>query len=164
MPEVSGPFNTPTVARIYAQQGKLEQARAIYRQLLAENPSDTELARALAQVEKQLAQRQTMAPEQGDTLVMAKEGTDLLCSWLLSDDGIRSAQLLLGPAPGELTLRLVGFPRDPDSSVRDIGIDREKGSARVPPPPGASFVAASVGLMDSEGTFVSVAHCDMVPV
>ncbi|MBW2734528.1 MAG: hypothetical protein JRH20_19245 [Deltaproteobacteria bacterium] len=168
MPEPSSLFKTPTVARIYAQQGKFEQARTLYHELLAKDLGDAQLANELAhelgKVELQLAGGTSNLVGERDTLMLTHEAGSLFCSWLLSEGGIENAQLLLGSSPGDLTLRVAGFPHDAPSIVRDISIEREKDSARIPPPVGATYVTASVGLMDSEGTFVSIAHCDMLPI
>ena len=44
-------IRTPTMARIYTQQGHLREAAAIYRHLLTLEPSRQDLAEALAEVE-----------------------------------------------------------------------------------------------------------------
>lgn len=44
-------IRTPTMARIYTQQGHYREAAEIYRHLLALDPSRQDLAEALAQVE-----------------------------------------------------------------------------------------------------------------
>lgn len=163
MPEHNAHFKTLTVARIYAEQGKLDQARKIYRQLLAESPADADLARDLATLEREIEARAATALQGSDIVELAWQGRDLLCRWQVSAKGMEGAQALLGQAPGDLTLRIVGFPRDAESSVHDLSVDSEYGTALIPPPRGASYVAASVGLMDSEGIFASIAHCDMLP-
>jgi hypothetical protein len=44
------PVVTETMAEVYAKQGLLEQARAVYQQLLAQRPNDPKLLRRLAEL------------------------------------------------------------------------------------------------------------------
>jgi hypothetical protein len=45
-------FHTKTMAKVYADQGKLGQAVAIYRHLLKKDPDRQDLMEALAEIEK----------------------------------------------------------------------------------------------------------------
>ena len=46
-------FYTVTMARVHAAQGNYQQAEAIYRYLIAQDPHREELVQALAEVEQQ---------------------------------------------------------------------------------------------------------------
>jgi hypothetical protein len=41
-------------------------------------------------------------------------------------------------------------------------LDKLSGSLAFASPPGSSLVTASIGLLDAEGVFASIVHCDMV--
>lgn len=155
------PIATPTIARIYAQQGKLPQSRDIYRRLLEATPDDPALTAELATVEARLsAQGEEPEPEL-DSLTVELSKQRLRCRWRVSDEGHVRARLVLG-GDGQLTLRLAGFPADPEVATRDTSLDAASGSLQLSPPPGCSLVTAAIGLLDEDGTFVSIAHCDMV--
>ena len=162
------PIATLTIARIYAQQGKLGQSVEVYERLRAAAPEDTSLAEELAEVKRRLAAEANAPAPDLDSLAVeradeaeASEKPRLRCRWRVSDAGGQRARLVLG-SDGQLTLRVAGFPADSDAATRDTTIDSFDGSLLVSPPPGASLVAASVGLLDDEGNFASIAHCDMV--
>ncbi|RKY66228.1 MAG: hypothetical protein DRQ02_09155 [Candidatus Latescibacterota bacterium] len=55
---------TPTLAEIYATQGRIEKAINIYRQVLDQNPEDQTSKQRLAQLEAQLAAREQADEEQ----------------------------------------------------------------------------------------------------
>ena len=50
-------FLTATMAKLYADQGYLRKAAAIYKQLVEQNPDRQDLSDALAAVEKQIEER-----------------------------------------------------------------------------------------------------------
>ena len=50
-------FHTATMAKLYADQGYLRKAAAIYRQLVDQDPDRQDLSDALAAVEKQIEER-----------------------------------------------------------------------------------------------------------
>jgi len=50
-------FFTATMAKLYADQGYLRKAAAIYRHLVDQDPDRQDLSDALAAVEKQIKQR-----------------------------------------------------------------------------------------------------------
>lgn len=163
------PIATPTIARIYAQQGKLDQSAEVYRQLIASTPESDPLAATLAAeleaVEQRLAREGKAPPQELDSLSVetSSEGgrKRLRCRWRVSEAGCRRAQLVIG-GEGQLTLRLAGFPTHGEVATRDTSLERTEGALLVSPPAGATLVTASIGLLDEDGNFASVAHCDMV--
>ncbi|MBI5062147.1 MAG: hypothetical protein HZB87_01380 [Desulfatitalea sp.] len=70
------PFYTPTMARLFAEQGYLRKAAEIYRQLLAHEPQRDDLRQALAALERQLAEQP--APSRKDTEMMLREWAQML--------------------------------------------------------------------------------------
>jgi hypothetical protein len=159
----SDPFVTPTVARIYAQQGRLTEAKVIYQKLLADAPNDHALRRELDELERKLAAGPADAPSHTDQVTIEPLGEEQLrCRWTITAQGADRARMVLGSAEGILNLRVVGFPLDPELGIRDTALTDSRGVITVPPPAGADLVAASVGLLSGDGTFVSIAHCDMV--
>lgn len=47
-------FYTKTMAKVYADQGQLDQAAKIYRHLLQKNPERQDLIEALSEIDKKL--------------------------------------------------------------------------------------------------------------
>jgi len=67
------PFYTVTMAEVHARQGNLEEARRIYRHLVAEHPEREDLVRALADLE---ARREARGAEA--LLPLFREWLDLI--------------------------------------------------------------------------------------
>lgn len=159
-------FATATIASIYVQQGKLQEARAIYRQLLQERPDDRTLRDGLRRVEAMIAEQRDERPADGrggDRVELSRRDGNLHCRWSITDEGQQRAQLVLG-GQGQLTLRLVGFPAVNDLPPRDETLDAAGGTLELPRPPGSTLVSAAVGLLDDSGRFASIVHCDLLPV
>lgn len=159
MPEKSQlPIATATIARLYMVQGKLDQAEAIYRELLKDGPDDQRLLDGLAEVQRQHTLAQ--APTAEDRLALRREGNGLRCLWSVTDAGQRRAQLLLA-GPSRLVLRLMPFPANPQQPAHDSELASLTGESIVPLPPGAQVLAAAVGLHGPD-RFVSIVHCCFV--
>ncbi|MGM0574296.1 MAG: tetratricopeptide repeat protein [Myxococcota bacterium] len=58
-------IRTPTLAEIYARQGHLERACAIYEALLAERPDDASLRDRLADLRRRMAEEAVEGDRQG---------------------------------------------------------------------------------------------------
>jgi tetratricopeptide (TPR) repeat protein len=159
--ENAHPIATQTIARIYVQQGKLEQAEAIYVQLLELSPGDAQLEKELAEVKKKRQESPASPSLQKEGLELSKSAETLQCRWTVTTRGVARARLVLG-CDGQLTLRVAGFPADPEVATKDMVLDKLSGSLAFASPPGSSLVTASIGLLDAEGVFASIVHCDMV--
>ena len=156
--EQKTPFSTATMARIFLDQGRLDQAEAIYRDLLARRPGDELLEQGLAEVERR--RQADIAPDLPDHVRLAVEGGTLCCSWEVSDRGRQRAELVAGSS-GAIVLRISGFPSDPDRTSTDTEV-AEAGELSLPLPPQAQLLAAAVGLRTAEGQFVSIAHSGII--
>jgi hypothetical protein len=163
------PIATPTIARIYAQQGKLSQSAEVYQQLLkstaADDPLAATLSSELSAVQRRLQSEQAAPPQELDSLSVETateaSGKRLRCRFCISDAGTKRARLVIG-GEGQLTLRVAGFPAHGEVATRDTSLDQSEGTVLVSPPAGASLVTAAIGLLDEDGNFASIAHCDMV--
>ena len=69
-------FNTLTMARVYESQGLWKKAAEIYRYLLKLEPSRTDIAKALADVEKKLDGVENRNPD--DLIPLFREWIDLI--------------------------------------------------------------------------------------
>lgn len=69
-------YDTPTMARIFAQQGYLRKAAEIYRRLVVRYPDRRDLNDALAEVEATLAQQNR--PSQKELGLLLREWRDLM--------------------------------------------------------------------------------------
>jgi hypothetical protein len=149
------PFTTPTIARLYMQQGKLDEAEAIYRALQKQRPADPRVAEGLAEVERR-RQAPAEAGGAGEDAVelRAAAGDALECSYRVSEAGRRRATLVLG-GEGTLTLRLCAFP---GGKQEDVALSGDEGAVAVPAALRAPVIAAAVGLRDANGRFVAIAH------
>lgn len=164
MSDSKHPIATQTIARIYVQQGKLDQAIAVYEHLLEAHPHDEALIRELAVVRGKVDAQGDLPLPDLDALMVDR--TDdippkIRCRWRISEDGGGRARLVLG-ADGQLTLRLSGFPENAAGKPDDIAIDTHDGTLIIAPPAGAILLTAAIGLLDDDGNFASVAHCDLV--
>ena len=151
------PFATATIARLYMLQGKLEQAEAIYRQLLEERPREVRLLEGLAEVQRRL-QARLEPPAGDDRLELVWERGRIRCRYTVTADGQRRAGLLLG-CSGTLVLRLHAFPSSPGEGPIDRPLERPAGELELTAPEKASVVAAAVGLTGPGDRFVAIAHC-----
>ena len=164
------PFLTVTVAEIYERQGKLDQARDILQQILATHPADTRALQQLDHVQAQIdalalvAESAPDAPgdanEAGnpaDWITLRSEVGMLHCQWRVTPEGRRRAEYVL-EGPGDLTLRQAHFASDRDPAVIDVHLDRDQGSLSLSFPAGASVASGALGLQNSDGRFVAIAH------
>ena len=159
--EYQQPFATATIAQIYLQQGKLEQAKAMFERLLRDDPNDERLKAGLREADRRLAsddERPSLSTE--SVMLKLAEGKPR-CHWSLTPSAKERAERVLG-SRGQLTLRLVGFPADPGLMPHDTPLKQETGALTLVPPPGALLIAASVGVLNQENRFVSIAHSDLV--
>lgn len=152
------PIATATVARLYMEQGKLDQAEGLYRRLLRDRPDDERLKAGLAEVQRR-REGQLDQSGSGDRVTLELDPAGAVrCRWHITEEGQASARLVLGES-GRLVLRVVAFPIRPNSTPADTDLDAPTGEATVEPPRGASLVGAAVGLLGSDGGFVSITHC-----
>jgi hypothetical protein len=152
--ESDPPIATATVAWLYMEQGKLDQAEQLYRRLQAEDPDDPRPQRGLAEVQRR---RQSQLAGSGDQLTLERCAGGLRCRWLVTEEGRARAELVLG-RQGSLVLRVVAFPIDPSVPPGDTLLAGPSGEIQVQPPAGASVVGAAVGLRGESGDFVSITH------
>lgn len=157
-------FATPTIARIYAQQGKLSQSRDVYRALLAEKPSP-ELEAELAEVENKIKDQENNPKSSGDSLLVeiSKDNNriQLLCRWSVHQSGINRAAMVLGSS-GKLTLRVLGYPEQASNANQDYPINENEGKIELDAPQGANFITAAIGLLSDKNQFVSIAHAELI--
>ncbi len=153
------PFETATVARIYMMQGMLDEAEALFLKLLEDNPGDERLETGLADVRQRI--QDELEAVSSDCVEVAVRGGKLHCKWTIRDEGRQRAERQLG-RDGELVLRLVAFPLHPSRPEEDIPLESNEGKRTIDRPLRAHLVAAAVGLKDSGGNFVSIAHCGAV--
>jgi hypothetical protein len=69
------PYETATMARVYAQQGYLLQAARIYRRLLREAPQREDLKAALTDIESRMAAQK--GPSRRELGALLREWADL---------------------------------------------------------------------------------------
>lgn len=154
------PIRTRSLARLLEDQGHLGRALTIVRELSAEAPSDPELERWAAHLERRIAERALQAR------VARVRGVEITpthglrgVAWSVDEAGIDRGRALLG-AEGALTLRVVRVLAHPDRRVEsqqeDQPLTSTSGSTLLDAPPNARLIV-SVGLSDSE-RFVSIAH------
>jgi len=155
----SAPFATATVARIYLDQGKLDQAEQIFVQLLERRPGDEQLEEGLAEVRRRRDAQQTAQSSDAIDVQPADEGVS--CRWQVSSAGRHRARLVAGN-DGALTLRLACFPTQPDAEPVDTPLEADTGVLARPVTPKATLAAAAVGLLTGDGQFVAIAHSKIV--
>jgi hypothetical protein len=155
------PVATPTIARLYLRQGKLEHAERMFEQLAQSRPSDVKLAAELAQAREAIAATQKATHAPSDELKLKANGRELHCAWKISPQGSERGELVLGN-PGSLVLRVAGFPANPTALPKDIPLNASSGARKITAPAGASLVAASVGLRGRDERFASIVHCAFV--
>jgi len=152
------PIATATVARLYMEQGKLDQAALIYRNLLDLDPQDIRLASGLAEVQRRRdGLAEISGTGDGVRLERVADG-GVVCQWRVTDEGQARGSLALGRT-GRLVLRVVAFPMGPQTTVQDIELSSPTGEMRIDPPAGAELVGAAVGLLGGERAFASITHC-----
>jgi hypothetical protein len=153
------PIRTRSLARLLEDQGHLERALSMVRELAAESAGDEELARWAGHLERRVAESvlRARSPRLGVEIVVAAGLRGVL--WKIDDAGLGRARALLG-GQGELTLRVVRILRGADHSVESRQEDRRplepSGWALLDAPPKARLVV-SVGLAEG-ARFVSIAH------
>lgn len=154
------PLETATIARLYMQQGLLDEAEALYLRLLERRPEDSRLSAGLVEVRRR--RDAEAAPPQGDDRVeLTAAGERVRCTWSITESGIRrAATVARGATPGVVTLRAVSFPRQEERPHQDIQVGNAEGSLSFRPPPGATLLSVAVGLLGEEDRFVAIAHCD----
>lgn len=154
------PIATATVARLYMEQGRLEQAERLYQALLRQRPRERALVEGLAEVRRRI--ELTAAPADGDRVTLESgEGGAVTCRWRVTSEGLTRARLVL-EGDGELILHVVGFPAAKDAEGSSIPLDIDQGfegNTSLTPPRGATMIAAAVGLRSAAGRFVAAAHC-----
>ncbi len=146
------PFTTPTIARLYMLQGKLDEAEAIYRALAKEREGDPRIAEGLAELARRRQSPEVAGSE--DAVELRVKGEALECSYRVSEAGRRRATLVLG-GEGALTLRLCAFP---GAKQEDLPLAEASGAIAVPASLRAPVIAAAVGLRDVSGRFVAITH------
>jgi hypothetical protein len=155
------PFTTPTIARLYMLQGKLDEAETIYRALQAERPDDPRLGKGLAEVQRRREDPE-LAGEPGELSTVELLGDacgGLECRYSVSEAGRRRAGLVLD-AEGALTLRICAFPGEERA---DLPLAAPNGAVSVPDAVKGPVIAAAVGLRDEGGRFVAIAHGSLGP-
>ena len=157
------PIATATVAMLYMEQGKLDQAEQIYRHLLRDSPDDPRLVAGLQEVQRRREGQPHGAGSDDMVALQVASGRQLICSWRVTAGGRTRARLVLGD-DGALVLRVVAFPSGPKSPPVDVELAETAGEASVTAPGGASLVGAAVGLRGKAGEFVSITHCAPIPL
>ena len=153
------PIRTRSLARLLEDQGHLERALAMVRELAAASSGDEELARWAEHLERKIAESVlgARAARLGVEIVEAAGRRGAV--WKIDEAGLGRARALLG-AEGELTLRVVRIVRGADYRVESRQEDRRplepSGWALLDAPPGTRLVV-SVGLAE-DARFVSIAH------
>ena len=69
------PYDTVTMARLYAQQGYLRHAARVYRRLLQATPQRSDLIEELADIEQRIADQK--APSTKELGLLIREWADL---------------------------------------------------------------------------------------
>lgn len=165
--EPDEPIRTRSMARVLEEQGHLERALSIVRELCAESPGDAELRvwqagleeRIREQAIKKLARARLARDDAPFVEVLPGSESARGVAWRVSDAGIARAKALLG-SDGALTLRVIRVRAHDDRSVESRQEDRRPletvGWARIDAPASAKLVV-SVGLWNGE-RFASIAH------
>lgn len=162
--EPAEPIRTRSLARLLEEQGHLERAIAILRDLERDD-DDPELRAWRARLERETSEsalraraRALLAREGSFVEILGDAGARAVV-WRVDEAGLARARALLG-ASGALTLRVVRVLSHPDRSVESRQEDRRpleaSGWALLDVGPSAKVVA-SVGVAAAE-RFVSVAH------
>jgi len=150
------PFTTPTIARLYMLQGKLDEAEAIYRALEVDRPGDPRIEEGLAELQRR-RQSPGLAASGEDRVELrgsAQGEAAISCSYRVSEAGRRRALLVLG-GEGTLTLRICAFP---GGKQEDLELPGSEGAVALPASLRAPVIAAAIGLRDETGRFVAIAH------
>lgn len=158
------PIRTRSMVRLLEEQGHLERAIGILREL-EQSEDDPELSAWRARLERGLAESAlrgragALLAREGSFVEILREAGARAVVWRVDDAGLARARALLG-ASGALTLRVVRVLSHPDRSVESRQEDRRpleaSGWALLDVAPSAKIVA-SVGVAEAE-RFVSVAH------
>ena len=89
------PIATATVARLYMEQGKLDQAEQIYRGLLRDSPQDPRILQGIEEVRRRRDELLGTASDDVVALEPLPDG-ELTCRWRVSVEGRARAGLVLG--------------------------------------------------------------------
>jgi hypothetical protein len=174
-------LDTVTMARVYLDQGKVEEAAAIYDRLVARAYGDDRqlvelrelversLAGAAAARRRANARPADLPPCHGHDLVaVVPLGPGrILCTWEATPRGRAAAAAQLAGRTGALALRLVtttpgAAPNGTAGrATRDLPLDAEVGDVLVAVDAGG-FLCAAVGLLAGDGSFAPVAHSDVL--
>jgi hypothetical protein len=178
-PGPSRDLDTLTMARVYLDQGKVEEAAAIYDRLVASACGDArQIAELREIVERSLAGAAAARrrADEAPAALPAAHGRDLvalvprgpgrvLCAWEATPRGRAAAAAQLVGRAGVLALRLVtatpGAAAGRDS--RDLPLQTEAGEVEVAVGR-AGFACAAVGLLAADGFFAPLAHSDVLPL
>lgn len=158
------PIATATVARLYMEQGKLTQAERLFRLLLVRSPLDPALSSGLAEVQRR--RELAAAPTGADRISLGLDDAEVACTWHVTAEGLDRARLVLD-GTGQLSLKVATFPIHPASETGQIiplPAEQLTGVIRLETPPGATMIAAAVGLAAATGRFVAVAHCPAIKI
>lgn len=160
-PPAREPIRTRSLARLLEEQGHLERALAIVRELAEKEPEDEELPRWASRLERRIAERalEARSAEASAGVEIVPAGSSRGVVWAVDDAGLARARALLG-TQGELTLRIVQVLANEDYRVETRQQDRRliqaRGWALLDAPSHARLVIA-VGLSEA-ARFVSIAH------
>jgi hypothetical protein len=173
----SGEHDTETMARVYLEQGKVDEAAAIYHRLLDRAADDAgqieHLGSLLAASETRRADARrrvaqpaaavSTAPEMELCALVPQGPGQATCLWEVTPRGRGAAQRQLADAPGRLVLRVVvwafGTPRsDAARWDRDFGADADTGGRVVELPAEGGLATAAIGLRSPGGAFAAIAH------
>jgi len=136
------PIRTRTMAEILVDQGHLERAIGILREL----ESDDVLRRRL-----ELQARLGVAAG----VELRREGDAVGVAWTLDEDAVARARLVLR-GDGALALRVVRVAADGGTTIEDAAAESSEGSASLAVSP-TDVLIVSLGLRDGD-RFVSIAH------
>jgi hypothetical protein len=172
-----GDLDTFTMARIYLDQGRVEEATAIYDRLIAGACGDADQIAALratvaqslaaaADARRHAAEVPTALPETHDRDLVAlapRRPGAVLCVWEATPRGQAAAAAQLAGRPGRLVLRTVTrVPGAAAAVSRDFPLDSAVGEVDLAVPTTGGFLCAAVGLLARDGTFAPLAHADVL--
>jgi hypothetical protein len=184
VPESGSPadLDTLTMARIYLDQGQVEEAAAIYDRLVATACGDAQQIVELRDVVERSLSGAAVArrrASEAPTELPPHHGRDLvavvslgpgrvLCAWEATPRGQAAAAAQLRGRRGGLALRLVtATPGDGPAAgraTRDVALATDAGEVEVEAPARGGFVCAAVGLLADDGSFAPLAHSEVMPL
>jgi hypothetical protein len=174
-------FDTLTLARIYLEQGRVDDAAAIYDRLVASACGDAQQIVQLRDiVERSLsgaaaARRRaneapaTLPPRHGRDLVavVCLGPGRVLCAWEATPRGQAAAAAQLRGRAAGLAVRVVTSTPGAGAAARatrDVPAAADVGEVEVAAPATGGFVCAAVGLLAEDGSFAPVAHSEVMPL